>query len=179
MSCTGVLICLALISHSYMNSFCTPSTSLTCVSYMCRWERMENPDTKGKMGPHKHAFKRVGPNRPYTHVQAERRPHTGMRIDVQSGFRGLDILKTTQSGFVGFPRDKFTTLPEATDRILATSLDAEWHYIPLTNMYEAGIARVLKTDFNKLSVNMEAALVNTFAGPSDTGVYRCVYCVPF
>jgi len=136
-----------------------------------RWERIENPDSMGRMGPHKHAFKRIGPNRPYTHVTAEKRPHTGVNLEIKSGFRNLEILKTTQSGFEGFHRCKLATLPEAADRILATSMDAEWQFTPMVNLYDATISRALKTDYNQIATNMENALVNAFAGPSDVGVY--------
>ncbi len=45
-----------------------------------------------------------------------------------AGIEGLVVLKTTGSSFVGFPRDQFTVLPEAEDRILATSVSAIWSY---------------------------------------------------
>ena len=45
-----------------------------------------------------------------------------------AGVTGLVVLKTTGSAFVGFPRDDFTVLPEAEDRILATSVTATWRY---------------------------------------------------
>jgi urate oxidase len=45
---------------------------------------------------------------------------------VESGLRDLLILKSAQSGFVGFKRDRFTTLKETNDRILATSLTTVW-----------------------------------------------------
>ena len=45
-----------------------------------------------------------------------------------SGLKDLTVLKSTQSGFDGFPRDKYTTLPETTDRILATDVSARWRY---------------------------------------------------
>ncbi len=38
----------------------------------------------------------------------------------------LQVLKTTQSGYVGFLHDKFTTLPDVADRIVATSVAATW-----------------------------------------------------
>jgi urate oxidase len=38
------------------------------------------------------------------------------------------ILKSTGSGFEHYPRDKFTTLPETADRILATSFSGLWTY---------------------------------------------------
>jgi urate oxidase len=45
-----------------------------------------------------------------------------------AGVDGLVVLKTTGSGFSGFPRDQFTVLPETEDRILATSVTATWRY---------------------------------------------------
>lgn len=45
-----------------------------------------------------------------------------------AGVDGLVVLKTTGSSFSGFPRDRFTVLPEAEDRILATSITATWRY---------------------------------------------------
>ena len=38
------------------------------------------------------------------------------------------MLKTTQSGYVGYLKDEFTLLPETTDRIAATSITATWRY---------------------------------------------------
>jgi urate oxidase len=38
------------------------------------------------------------------------------------------ILKTTESGFVGYSNCEFTTLKETTDRIFSTSLDAVWDF---------------------------------------------------
>ncbi len=43
-----------------------------------------------------------------------------------SGIAGLVVLKTTHSEFHGFPRDRFTTLKETTDRVLATEVSARW-----------------------------------------------------
>ena len=45
---------------------------------------------------------------------------------VESGLKDLLIAKTAQSGFAGFRRDRYTTLKETSDRILATSLTATW-----------------------------------------------------
>lgn len=47
-----------------------------------------------------------------------------------AGVDGLVVLKTGGSSFTGFPQDQFTILPEAEDRILATSVTAEWRYQP-------------------------------------------------
>lgn len=47
---------------------------------------------------------------------------------VWGGIDGLMVLKTTDSAFVGFPRDSNTILPEKEDRLLATTIAAEWRY---------------------------------------------------
>jgi urate oxidase len=48
-----------------------------------------------------------------------------------AGVEGLVVLKTRGSAFTGFPGDEFTILPEAEDRLLATSITAEWVYSSL------------------------------------------------
>ncbi|MDA8744435.1 urate oxidase [Rubripirellula amarantea] len=45
---------------------------------------------------------------------------------MHSGLLGLQVLKTTESGFVGFSKDQYTTLAETTDRIFATTITADW-----------------------------------------------------
>ena len=52
----------------------------------------------------------------------------GDRITIGAGVRDLVILKSSRSGFAGFLRDAYTTLPDVADRILATALTATWHY---------------------------------------------------
>jgi len=73
--------------------------------------------------PHRHAFNSAGAERRTTRVAATRDG-----ITVHSGIDGLVVLKTTGSGFAGFHRDALTTLPETSDRILATRVRARWEY---------------------------------------------------
>ena len=47
---------------------------------------------------------------------------------VVSGLRDLTLLKSTGSEFWGFLKDEYTTLAETRDRVLATSLVAQWRY---------------------------------------------------
>jgi urate oxidase len=73
--------------------------------------------------PHRHAFVGSGSEERIATV-------TGTRgsFAVEAGIGGLVVLKTTDSGFEGFIRDRFTTLPEASDRIFATEIEANWVY---------------------------------------------------
>ena len=49
-------------------------------------------------------------------------------VVVESGIEDLVLMKTTRSAFSGFPRDRFTTLAETDDRLMATKLTAVWRY---------------------------------------------------
>ena len=51
--------------------------------------------------------------------------------ETEAGIESLVVLKTGGSAFVGFPRDEFTILPEAEDRVLSTSINAQWRYTEL------------------------------------------------
>lgn len=128
------------------------------------WQRLVVPDSNGRITEHKHAFKRVGPQKPFTIVTGEKRISSPISLKVQSGFRSLEVLKTTQSGFTNFHRCQYTSLPEVTDRLVGTSVDAEWNYCPRQVL--AG-----SIDYSKSYERIESALVKTFAGPSDKGVY--------
>lgn len=56
----------------------------------------------------------------------------GTRTWVVSGLRDLVVLNSAGSEFWGFARDRYTTLAETTDRILATAVDARWRHSELT-----------------------------------------------
>ena len=72
--------------------------------------------------------------RPRVRAHRPRRPappsssSTATRTHVVSGLKDCTVLKSTGSEFHGFPRDRYTTLAETDDRILATSVTAWWRY---------------------------------------------------
>jgi urate oxidase len=74
-------------------------------------------------GPHPHAFRQPGGEHWTTVVTNNQQLTT-----IQSGIANLIVMKTSDSSFAGFPRDAYTTLPDTEDRILATSITADWVY---------------------------------------------------
>ncbi len=79
---------------------------------------------------HDHAFSRRGAETRTamaTVAMGEHRPAW-----VVSGLRDLVVLKSTGSEFRGFRSDRFTTLPETDDRVLATSLVIQWRVSTLS-----------------------------------------------
>jgi urate oxidase len=85
----------------------------------------ENPWGRIAVGDREHgqAFVRRGGEERSATIQVDR---TG--DGVGAGIHDLLILKSARSAFTGFRRDQYTTLPDATDRLLATSLTATWRY---------------------------------------------------
>ena len=49
-------------------------------------------------------------------------------IVVEAGIEDLVVMKTRRSAFSGFVRDRYTTLRETDDRLLATRITAIWRY---------------------------------------------------
>ncbi|KAM3620554.1 uncharacterized protein V6R79_025275 [Siganus canaliculatus] len=79
---------------------------------------------------------------------------------VHSGVKNMTVLKTTQSGFEGFLKDRFTTLKEAKDRCFCTSVYSRWRY-----------NKVQDVDFDAAWKCVKETIVEKFAGPYDCGEY--------
>jgi urate oxidase len=109
--------------------------------------------------PHPHAFARRGDEEWTASVIREQGGLT-----MTAGLRGLFVLKTADSGFSGFPRDEYTTLAETTDRLLATSITAAWHYA-------AGFS-----DF-AARTTIRTALIETFASHRSQSVQHTLYAM--
>jgi urate oxidase len=62
-----------------------------------------------------------------------------------AGIEDLLVLRSSGSAFEGFDRDRFTTLPETDDRILATVVTATWDYADGSGELEPVWARVRET----------------------------------
>lgn len=92
---------------------------------------VEHPWMRLEVGgrPHDHAFQRGnGGNRVATVIgDGDGVGGTGGTV-VQAGIDDLFVLKTTQSGWAEFLRDRYTSLPDTSDRILATIITARWSY---------------------------------------------------
>jgi urate oxidase len=93
---------------------------------------------------HDHAFIRRGDS-----VRTTEAVITATEEVVISGVQDLVVLKSTGSEFRGFLTDRYTTLQETDDRILATSLVARWRYtgtgVPWNSAYDGIVATVLET----------------------------------
>jgi urate oxidase len=85
------------------------------------WSRVES---QGRPAPD--AFLRSGELTRLAHVAVDR----SGAVEVEAGIDDLTVMKTTKSAFSGFDRDRYTTLPEVDDRLMATKVRATWGYRP-------------------------------------------------
>jgi urate oxidase len=82
-----------------------------------------------------------------------------------SGIRNLQILKTSNSGFSGYLKDEYTTLPETTDRLLGTVMDADW------------TCSSSAQDFNNLHADIRMKLLSTFATHHSLSVQHTLFAM--
>lgn len=86
------------------------------------WERIDVDNA-----PAAHSFQRIGRETRTAMVTVD--ATDGERAWVVSGLKDLVVLNTTDSEFWGYPKDRYTTLPETHDRILATAVNAQWRHV--------------------------------------------------
>ncbi|MFJ8332435.1 factor-independent urate hydroxylase [Streptomyces sp. NPDC094437] len=96
------------------------------------WERIDTTGTanslsskagSGDADTPRHSFVRKGQETRVTQIT-----YDGASWEVISGLKDLVVMNSTDSEFWGYVKDKYTTLPEAHDRILATEVSARWRF---------------------------------------------------
>jgi urate oxidase len=92
--------------------------------------------------------------------------YDGAKAWVVSGVSELTVLNTTGSEFHGFVRDRYTTLAETTDRILATAVTARWRH---------GSAE--PTDWSGSHAAAVRHLLDAFAGTPSKSLQQTLYAM--
>jgi len=109
---------------------------------------------------HDHAFRRESGERRTAVVTLD-----GDRAWVVAGLTDLVVLKSTGSEFSGFAQDRYTTLAETTDRILATAVTARWRYVGTALGYGA------------LFTSIRETLLQTFAEVHSLALQQTLYAM--
>ena len=127
-----------------------------------RIDLTEQPWGRISVGAREHgqAFLRQGAETRTATVQGE-----GDQITIGAGVRDLVILKSSRSGFSGFLRDAYTTLPDVADRILATAMTATWRY------------RTADLDFNLTWRAVRSTMLETFAEHDSQSVQHTLHAM--
>jgi urate oxidase len=82
---------------------------------------------------------------------------------VEAGIEDLIVMKTARSAFSGFPRDRFTTLADTEDRLMATKLMAIWTY------------GAPQFDFDAVWSAVRATLLEVFADHDSESVQHSIW----
>jgi urate oxidase len=109
---------------------------------------------------HPRAFEAGTRERRITTVYANRQG-----ASVNSGIEDLLVLKAGDSAFTGYVKDALTTLPETRDRILATSVTANWRY------------RAGELNVDELWYKIRDTIVSTFADHQSESVQHTLYAM--
>ena len=104
-----------------------------------------------------HAFARAGSERRLTTVTCSEGGEW-----VVGGVTDLVVLKTTDSEFHGYIKDRYTTLPETRDRIMATSVTARWRFtdtdVDWKGCYPAIAGALTRTFADHYSLSLQSTL---------------------
>ena len=111
-----------------------------------------------RINDHDHAFYKT-PTETRTAVLVR----DGDTATMMSGFYGLTVLKSTNSGFEGYPKDTYTTLKETSDRILSTDISTKWRY------------NRTDIDFNAAYDDIKATLLSTFTAEYSRALQEDLY----
>jgi urate oxidase len=112
-------------------------------------------DVNGR--PHDHAFTSGGPQQRFAGgVFARQAPYEIL----SGGVRDLVVLKTTASEWRDFHRDRYRTLKDTRDRIMATKINATWTY------------NTLSADFPTAAKAIDDAVLTAFATQHSLGVQQ-------
>ena len=144
---------LALSEHFLSRNPQVSQVRIELVEHL--WQRMAFDGAD-----HPHAFTGGGSEKRTAVVT-----RTAAGATVAAGLKGLLLLKTTDSTFVGYPKDEFTVLPETTDRILATECEASWDYT------------TAELDFDATHQSIRESLLRTFAGHPSLSVQHTLYAI--
>ncbi len=126
----------------------------TVTGHETKWTRLL---VDGK--PHPHGFTLDSNGKPFATVSATRDA-----LATVSGFSGFTFMKSTQSGWSGYVKDSYTTIPETRDRLCATSLDASWRWTRAPADYRLGNAAILRA--------MLEVFMNTYSESVQDSLYR-------
>ncbi|RJL23584.1 factor-independent urate hydroxylase [Bailinhaonella thermotolerans] len=124
------------------------------------WDRVE---PAGGPGERRHSFVRSG-----RETRTAVAHYDGERATLVSGLKDLVVLNTTGSEFWGYLKDRYTTLAETRDRVLATQVTATWRHVGHT---------VGRSDYAKSYARARRHLLEAFAETHSLSLQQTLYAM--
>jgi urate oxidase len=123
-----------VLAKKFLDTYSQVS-SVAITAHETKWTRLS---IGGK--PHPHSFVLDSNGKPFVEVNATRKGSS-----MSSGIDGFAFMKSTQSGWENYVKDRYTTIPETNDRMCATSMVASWKWSAKPASYPATNAKILDT----------------------------------
>jgi urate oxidase len=95
------------------------------------------------------------------------------KLLITSGIDRLAVLKTRDSGFQNFLKDQYTTLEETEDRILATTITADWNYRGTHNDWPACRRRIRETLLEVFATHQSRSVQHTLYAMASAALDVC------
>ena len=95
------------------------------------------------------------------------------KLRITSGIDGLAVLKTSGSGFQNFLKDQYTTLEETEDRILATTITANWDYRDADSNWSACRRRIRETLLEVFATHQSLSVQHTLYAMASAALDVC------
>lgn len=125
--------CVAL-AQKFLNEY--PQVASVAINALeTKWTRLAIDGV-----PHEHSFVLDNNGKNATKVEATRQS-----VAISSGVSGFTFMKSTNSGWDNYVKDRFTTILETRDRMCATSMDATWRWQAAPANYPATNAKIIET----------------------------------
>jgi urate oxidase len=129
----GTELFCAAVARKLLDSY-PEVESATVTGHETKWVRLEVDGT-----PHAHSFLLDSNGRPFAKVVATRDS-----VTTESGLSAFTFMKSTESGWEHYIHDRFTTIPETHDRIVATAMDVSWRWNSAPASYEDANTTILR-----------------------------------
>ncbi|MEU7134282.1 factor-independent urate hydroxylase [Streptomyces sp. NPDC046261] len=124
------------------------------------WERIAVP------GPKQHSFVRRDQETRTAQITFD----DGGAWQIVSGLKDLVVLNSTDSEFHGYVKDRYTTLPETRDRILATEVNACWRHA-----WTEETAGARPVDWDRSYAEARRHLLSAFADTYSLSLQQTLY----
>lgn len=125
--------------------------TIRIAAHETKWSRLEVAGAQ-----HDHAFTLDGNGQNVARLAATRDTQI-----LSSGVENYTFLKTTESGWVGYVMDAATTLPETTDRIFSTAMNAAWTWHGVPANYPEANAKILSTMLQVFATTYSPSVQNS------------------
>ena len=140
-----------VLAQKYLDLY-PQATKVSITAHETKWSRLE---IGGQ--PHPHSFLLDSNGKPTVEVVAPR----GAAMTTASGIDSFTFMKSTQSGWENFYKDKYSTIQPTHDRMCATAMVASWVWSGKPTSYPVANKKILDTLLEVFATTYSPSMQNS------------------